>query len=32
LCDLGDDPEGASPETYRNDIEKALDLMHQEVS
>ena len=31
LCDLGSDPIGASPDTYRNEIKAALDLMHQEV-
>ena len=32
LCAIGRDPIGASPEVYVEEIEKALDIMHTEVS
>ena len=31
LCALGRDPDGASPETYRDEIKAALDIMHDQV-
>ena len=32
LCAIGRDPDGTTPEVYVDEIKKALDIFHKEVS